>query len=194
MGIDFKKHDVRFVHDDWESPTLGATGLGWEVWLDGMEITQFTYFQQVGGIELEPISVEITYGLERIAMFIQQKDDVFDIQWNDRLTYGDIRRREEFEFSTFNFEIATIDKHVQLFIEYEREACMLLEKGLVLPAYDMVMKCSHTFNILEARGALSVTERTSYIQRVRNLAKAVAEAYVISREKQGFPLLEKLSG
>jgi glycyl-tRNA synthetase alpha chain len=191
MGIDYKKHDVRFVHDDWESPTLGATGLGWEVWLDGMEITQFTYFQQVGGIELEPISVELTYGLERIAMFIQQKDDVFDILWNDVLTYGDIRQREEFEFSTFNFEIATIEKHIQLFGEYEKETRMLLEKDLVLPAYDMVMKCSHTFNILEARGALSVTERTSYIQRVRNLAKAVAEAYVTSREKQGFPLLVK---
>ncbi len=191
MGIDFKEHDVRFVHDDWESPTLGATGLGWEVWLDGMEITQFTYFQQVGGIELEPISVELTYGLERIAMFIQQKDDVFDILWNDRLTYGDIRRREEFEFSTFNFETANIDKHVSLFNEYENEAELLLEKDLVLPAYDMVMKCSHIFNILEARGALSVTERTSYIQRVRNMAKTIAEAYIKAREKLGFPLLAK---
>jgi len=193
MGIDFKEHDVRFVHDDWESPTLGATGLGWEVWLDGMEITQFTYFQQVGGIELEPISVELTYGLERIAMFIQQKDDVFDILWNDRLTYGDIRRREEFEFSTFNFETANIDKHVSLFNEYENEAELLLEKDLVLPAYDMVMKCSHIFNILEARGALSVTERTSYIQRVRNMAKTIAEDYIKAREKLGFPLLAKLN-
>lgn len=191
MGIDYTEHDVRFVHDDWESPTLGATGLGWEVWLDGMEITQFTYFQQVGGIELDTISVELTYGLERIAMFIQQKDDVFDILWNDTLTYGDIRRREEFEFSTFNFEVATVEKHVMLFNEYEKEAELLLEKDLVLPAYDMVMKCSHIFNIIEARGALSVTERTSYIQRVRNMAKSVAEAYIKSREKLGFPLLRK---
>lgn len=191
MGIDYTEHDVRFVHDDWESPTLGATGLGWEVWLDGMEITQFTYFQQVGGIELDPISVELTYGLERIAMFIQQKDDVFDILWNDTLTYGDIRRREEFEFSTFNFKVATVEKHVMLFNEYEKEAEFLLEKDLVLPAYDMVMKCSHIFNVIEARGALSVTERTSYIQRVRNMAKSVAEAYIKSREKLGFPLLRK---
>jgi glycyl-tRNA synthetase alpha chain len=191
MGIDYTEHDVRFVHDDWESPTLGATGLGWEVWLDGMEITQFTYFQQVGGIELDPISVELTYGLERIAMFIQQKDDVFDILWNDTLTYGDIRRREEFEFSIFNFEVATVEKHVMLFNEYEKEAEFLLEKDLVLPAYDMVMKCSHIFNVIEARGALSVTERTSYIQRVRNMAKSVAEAYIKAREKLGFPLLRK---
>lgn len=190
MGIDFKKHDVRFVHDDWESPTLGATGLGWEVWLDGMEITQFTYFQQAGGFELDPVSIEITYGLERIAMFIQQKDDVYDILWNDDITYGDIRKREEFEFSVFNFEMATIDKHVKLFNDYEDEAEMLLEKGLVLPAYDMVMKCTHVFNLLEARGAISVTERTSYIQRVRNMAKKVASSYVKLREKLGFPLLE----
>jgi glycyl-tRNA synthetase alpha chain len=189
MGIDFQKHDVRFVHDDWESPTLGATGLGWEVWLDGMEITQFTYFQQVGGFELDPVSVELTYGLERIAMFIQQKDNVFDIQWTDELTYADIRKREEFEFSTYNFETASVDKHVKWFNEYEDEALLLLENDLVLPAYDMVMKCSHVFNILEARGALSVTERTAYIQRVRNLARKVAEAYVKSRKKQGFPLI-----
>ncbi len=190
MGIDFKKHDVRFVHDDWESPTLGATGLGWEVWLDGMEITQFTYFQQAGGFELDPVSIEITYGLERIAMFIQQKDDVYDILWNEEITYGDIRKREEFEFSVFNFEMATIDKHVKLFNDYEDEAEMLLEKGLVLPAYDMVMKCTHVFNLLEARGAISVTERTSYIQRVRNMAKKVASSYVKLRERLGFPLLE----
>lgn len=193
LGLDPLDHDIRFVEDDWESPTVGASGLGWEVWLDGMEITQFTYFQQVGGIELEPISVELTYGLERIAMFIQQKDNVFDILWNDRLTYGDIRRREEFEFSTFNFETANIDKHVSLFNEYENEAELLLEKDLVLPAYDMVMKCSHIFNILEARGALSVTERTAYIQRVRNMAKTIAEAYIKAREKLGFPLLATLN-
>jgi glycyl-tRNA synthetase alpha chain len=194
MGIDYREHDVRFVHDDWESPTLGATGLGWEVWLDGMEITQFTYFQQVGGIELDPISVELTYGLERIAMFIQRKDNVFDILWNNALTYGEVRIREEYEFSVYNFEAATVDRHVLLFNEYETEARMLLERELVLPAYDMVMKCSHIFNVLEARGALSVTERTSYIQRVRTMAKQVAEAYIRSREKLGFPLLGRTAG
>jgi glycyl-tRNA synthetase alpha chain len=191
MGIDFSKHDVRFVHDDWESPTLGATGLGWEVWIDGMEITQFTYFQQVGGLELDPISVELTYGLERIAMFIQGKDDVYDIMWNDTLTYGDMRKREEFEFSTYNFEAASVEMLRDHFNEFEGEAKNLVEKDLVLPAYDMVIKCSHAFNLLEARGAISVTERTGYIARVRGLAKTVAEAYVRSREKQGFPLLKK---
>ncbi len=190
MGIDYREHDVRFVHDDWESPTLGATGLGWEVWLDGMEITQFTYFQQVGGIELDPVSVELTYGLERIAMFIQNRDNVFDIMWNDTLTYGDIRKREEFEFSTYNFKVASIEKHVDFFNQYEEEASLLLKRELVLPAYDMVMKCSHIFNILEARGALSVTERTAYIQRVRNMARSVAEGYIAAREKLGFPLIK----
>lgn len=189
LGIDFSEHDIRFVHDDWESPTLGAAGLGWEVWLDGMEVTQFTYFQQVGGIELNPISVELTYGLERIAMFIQKKDNVFDILWNDSLTYGDVRKREEFEFSTYNFEIADVEKHVRLFGDYEQEAFRCMEKNLVLPAYDMVIKCSHVFNILDARGALSVTERTSYIARVRNMAKMVAEAFIESRKAQGFPLM-----
>jgi glycyl-tRNA synthetase alpha chain len=191
MGIDFESHDVRFVHDDWESPTLGATGLGWEVWLDGMEITQFTYFQQVGGIELDPISVELTYGLERIAMFLQQKDDVFDIHWNQNLSYGELRKREEFEFSTYNFEHASIEKHRNWFNDFEDEAGHCLSRDLVLPAYDMVIKCSHTFNMLDARGALSVTERTSYIGRVRNLARMVAEAYIESREEQGFPLLRE---
>ncbi len=191
MGIDFSEHDVRFVHDDWESPTLGATGLGWEVWLDGMEITQFTYFQQVGGIELDPIPVELTYGLERIAMFIQQKENVFDVMWNEELTYGDIRQREEYEFSRYNFEVADIKRHIMLFDEFEKETFNILENGLVLPAYDMVIKCSHIFNIIDARGAISVTERAYYIQRVRNLAKAVAKAYVESREKLGFPLLKK---
>jgi glycyl-tRNA synthetase alpha chain len=191
MGIDFSKHDVRFVHDDWESPTLGATGLGWEVWIDGMEITQFTYFQQIGGLELDPISVELTYGLERIAMFIQGKDNVYDIMWNDTLTYGDMRKREEFEFSTYNFEAASVDMLKDHFGEFEGEAVMLVKRGLVLPAYDMVIKCSHAFNMLEARGAISVTERTGYIGRVRNLARTVAEAYVRSRKEQGFPLLKK---
>ncbi len=190
LGIDFKKHDVRFVHDDWESPTLGATGLGWEVWLDGMEITQFTYFQQVGGMELDPVSVELTYGLERITMFLQKKDDVFDILWNDTLSYGDIRKREEYEFSVYNFEVASVEMHRSWFNDFEKEARHCLERGLVLPAYDMVIKCSHTFNILDARGALSVTERTAYIGRVRNIARMVAEAYIESRERQGFPLMK----
>ena len=190
LGIDFRKHDVRFVHDDWESPTLGATGLGWEVWLDGMEITQFTYFQQVGGIELDPVSVELTYGLERITMFLQGKDDVFDIMWNDTLSYGDIRKREEYEFSTYNFEAASVEMHRSWFNDFEKEAGQCIEKDLVLPAYDMVIKCSHTFNILDARGALSVTERTAYIGRVRNLARMVAEAYITSRKRQGYPLME----
>jgi glycyl-tRNA synthetase alpha chain len=194
LGIDFTRHDLRFVHDDWESPTLGATGLGWEVWLDGMEITQFTYFQQVGGIELVVVPCELTYGLERIAMFIQGKDSVFDIQWNDRLTYGDIRKREEFEFSTYNFEKASVEKHIRLFGDFEEEVSLCLDAGLVLPAYDMVIKCSHTFNILDARGALSVTERTGYIARVRNLARMVAEAYIASREEQGFPLIGEREG
>jgi glycyl-tRNA synthetase alpha chain len=191
LGIDFGAHDVRFVHDDWESPTLGATGLGWEVWLDGMEITQFTYFQQAGGIALDPVSVELTYGLERIAMFIQGKDDVFDVRWNGSLAYGDVRKREEFEFSTYNFETASVDRYRLLFDEHESEARATLERKLVLPAYDMVIKCSHAFNMLDARGALSVTERTSYISRVRNLAKLVAEAYIDSRRTLGFPLLER---
>jgi glycyl-tRNA synthetase alpha chain len=190
LGIDFREHDVRFVHDDWESPTLGATGLGWEVWLDGMEITQFTYFQQVGGIELDPVSVELTYGLERLAMFIQQKDNVFDILWNENLTYGDVRKREEVEFSTYNFEVASIEKHKGWFNDFEAEVDLCLSKGLVLPAYDMVIKCSHTFNILEARGALSVTERTAYISRVRKLARMVAQEYIESRKRQDFPLLK----
>jgi glycyl-tRNA synthetase alpha chain len=193
MGIDFSKHDIRFVHDDWESPTLGATGMGWEVWLDGMEITQFTYFQQVGGLELDPISLELTYGLERIAMFLQQKDDVFDILWNESLTYSDVRKREEFEFSTYNFEQASVEKYRSWFNDFEEEVKNCLSRGLVLPAYDMVIKCSHTFNILDARGALSVTERTSYIARVRNSARAVAQAYIESREQQGFPLLKERS-
>ncbi|MFW6139431.1 MAG: glycine--tRNA ligase subunit alpha, partial [Spirochaetota bacterium] len=190
MGIDFTKHDVRFVHDDWESPTLGATGMGWEVWLDGMEITQFTYFQQAGGYELDPIPVELTYGLERIAMFIQEKDNVFDIMWNQTFTYGDLRKREEYEFSRYNFEIATVDKHKRLFNEYEHEVKVCLEDGVVLPAYDMVMKCSHLFNLLDARGALSVTDRTSYIQRVRSMARQTSGAYIKSRKDQGYPLLK----
>ncbi|HHT9121169.1 MAG TPA: glycine--tRNA ligase subunit alpha [Candidatus Hypogeohydataceae bacterium YC41] len=194
LGINLVEHDVRFVEDDWESPTLGATGLGWEVWLDGLEITQFTYFQQAGGIELEPICLELTYGLERIAMFIQKKDSVYDLVWSDGITYGDVHHRDEVEFSTYNFQEADVPTHLKLFDMYEAEAKRLLEKGLVLPAYDYVLKCSHTFNILDARKAIGVTQRVRYIERVRNLAKACAEGYLKLRESLGWPMLSKTVG
>ena len=191
FGIDPLDHDIRFVEDDWESPTLGAWGLGWEVWLDGMEITQFTYFQQAGGIDLSPVSVEITYGIERIAMFIQGVDSVYDLQWNDELKYGDVHHQSEVEFSKHNFESANVDMLLQLFSMYESECKSLIENDLPLPAYDYCLKCSHAFNLLDARGAISVTERTGYIGRVRNLAKICAEGYVKKREEMGFPLLKE---
>lgn len=191
LGINPLEHDIRFVEDDWESPTLGAWGLGWEVWLDGMEITQFTYFQQCGGIDLKPVSGEITYGLERITMYLQGVESVFDLKWNDKLTYGDVYHRNEVEFSTFNFEEADVDMNFKLFEMYEKECIRLVNKGLVLPAYDFCLKCSHTFNLLDARNAISVTERTGYIARVRNLAKLCAEGYYKSREEMGFPLIKK---
>ena len=177
LGLNPKQHDIRFVEDDWESPTLGAWGLGWEVWLDGMEITQFTYFQQMGGIELDPVSVEITYGLERIAMYIQKKDSIYDIAYSENVKYGEVHLNEEREFSIYNFDEANVDSQFKLFDIYEGEAKTLLDKKLVLPAYDYVMKCSHAFNILDARGAISVKERTNYISRVRALARRVAELY-----------------
>jgi len=188
LGIDLVSHDVRFVEDDWESPTLGATGLGWEVWLDGMEITQFTYFQQVGSLPLDPISVELTYGLERVAMFIQKKESIFDLEWADGITYGELRLEEERQFSRYNFEEADIGLLFQLFDMFEKECGRLLSKDLVLPAYEFVLKCSHTFNLLDARGAIGVTERTSFIGRVRKLARAVATSYLAQREALGFPL------
>ncbi|MCA1927360.1 MAG: glycine--tRNA ligase subunit alpha [Calditerrivibrio sp.] len=191
LGINPLEHDIRFVEDDWESPTLGAWGLGWEVWLDGMEITQFTYFQQCGGIDLKPVSGEITYGLERITMYLQGVESVFDLKWNHKLTYGDVYHRNEVEFSKFNFEEADVDMNFKLFEMYEKECIRLVNKGLVLPAYDFCLKCSHTFNLLDARNAISVTERTGYIARVRNLAKLCAEGYYKSREEMGFPLLKK---
>lgn len=190
IGIDLVKHDVRFVEDDWESPTLGATGLGWEVWLDGMEVTQFTYFQQVGGFELEPITLELTYGLERIAMFIQAKESVFDLEWVKGYTYGDIHRQDEVQFSTYNFKVADSAMLFQLFDTYEKECQQLIKEDLVLPAYDYVLKCSHTFNMLDARGAIGVTQRTGYIGRVRNLARRCAESYVRLREALHWPLLK----
>jgi glycyl-tRNA synthetase alpha chain len=190
FGVDPLKHDIRFVEDDWESPTLGAWGLGWEVWLDGLEITQFTYFQQAGGIELKPVSGELTYGIERIAMFLQAVDNVYDLKWNDEVTYGDVHHKGEVEWSIHNFEEADIPLQLRLFDEYERESLRLIEKGLVLPAYDYCLKCSHTFNILDARGAISVTERTHFIGRVRNLARRVAERYLQQREELGYPLMK----
>jgi len=190
LGIDPLRHDIRFVEDDWESPTLGAWGLGWEVWLDGLEITQFTYFQQAGGIDLKPVSVELTYGIERIAMFLQGVDSVYDLTWVEGVTYGDIHHKGEVEWSIHNFEEADVALQLQLFDEYEREGLRLIEKGLVLPAYDYCLKSSHTFNLLDARGAIGVTERTSFIGRVRNLARRCAEAYLKQREEAGFPLMK----
>jgi glycyl-tRNA synthetase alpha chain len=191
LGINPLKHDIRFVEDDWESPTLGAWGLGWEVWLDGMEITQFTYFQQAGGIDLKPVSGEITYGVERIAMYLQGVNSVYDLKWNETLTYHDVYHQNEVEFSKHNFELANTEMHFKLFDMYEAECKSLIEHNCVLPAYDYCLKCSHTFNLLDARNAISVTERTGYIGRVRNLAKLCAEAYLKSREEMGFPLLKK---
>lgn len=191
FGLDLLEHDIRFVEDDWESPTLGAWGLGWEVWLDGMEITQFTYFQQAGSIDLFPTTVEITYGLERIAMYLQGVDSVYDIAWNDSVSYGDIFHQAEVEFSTFNFEEANVAELINFFSTYEEEGLKLIEKGLVLPAYDYCLKCSHTFNLLDARKAISVAERTRYIGRIRNIARKVASAYEAQREEMGHPLLKK---
>lgn len=191
IGIDPLKHDIRFVEDNWESPTLGAWGLGWEVWLDAMEITQFTYFQQVGGINCELESAEITYGLERIAMYLQDVDNIFDIKWNNELTYGDIFNKSEFEHSVYSFDTANIDTLKSLFTTYEEEGKNALEEKLVLPGYDYVLKCSHMFNVLDARGAISVNERTNYIGRVRHLAKIVAANYIEQRSEMGFPLLKK---
>ena len=191
FGIEPLEHDIRFVEDDWESPTLGAWGLGWEVWLDGMEITQFTYFQQAGGIDLKPVSVEITYGIERISMYLQGIDNVYDLEWAKGIKYGDVHHRGEVEFSKYNFEEADVPMLFQLFDMYEKEAVRMNQHGLVLPSYDYCLKCSHTFNLLEARGAISVTERTQYIARVRNLARLSAEAYLAQRESMGFPLIKK---
>jgi len=190
FGLNLLDHDIRFVEDDWESPTLGASGLGWEVWLDGMEITQFTYFQQAGSIDLHPTTVEITYGLERIAMYLQGVESVYDIAWNDEVSYGEIFHQAEVEFSTFNFEKANVEKLLMFFDTYEQEALKLIDKKLILPAYDYCLKCSHTFNLLDARKAISVNERTRYIGRIRNIARKVAEAYVEQRENMNHPLIK----
>ena len=191
LGIDPRKNDIRFVEDDWESPTLGAWGLGWEVWLNGMEVTQFTYFQQVGGLDCKPVLGELTYGLERLAMYLQGKESVFDLVWVDGVTYGDVCLQNECEQSKYNFELANTEMLFQHFGQFESEAKRLVEVQLVLPAYEMVLKCSHTFNLLDARGAISVTERAAYIGRVRTLARLVAQAHYESREKLGFPMLKR---
>jgi glycyl-tRNA synthetase alpha chain len=190
LGINPDEHDIRLVEDNWESPTLGAWGLGWEVWLDGMEITQFTYFQQCGGIDCYPVCAEITYGIERIAMYIQNKENVYDIEWVDNITYGDVHHQAEVDYSHYNFESADVSTLTTMFNLCEQEAKNIAALHLVQPAYDYVLKCSHLFNLLDARGAISVTERTSYIGRVRNLARLVAGEYVEQRKKLGYPLLK----
>jgi len=191
MGIDLSKHDVRFVEDNWESPTLGAAGVGWEVWLDGMEITQFTYFQQVGGLEVKPTALEITYGLERIAMYLQNKETVYDVDWNGKLKYGDIYLQNEIEQSKYNFEVSNSTTLFNLFDMYQSEVKNCLENSLVLPAYDYVLKCSHVFNLLDARGAISKDERINFINRIRTMASNTAEIYVEQRRSLGFPLCKE---
>jgi len=190
LGIKPEDHDIRFVEDNWEDAAVGAWGVGWEVWLDGMEVTQFTYFQQCGGLDCKPVSIEMTYGLERLCMYLQEVDSIFDLKWNDKLTYGDVFLQGEIESSTYNFEASNAELLFKLFELYQAEAEQLMERSLVLPAYDYVLKCSHTFNLLDARGVISVTERTRYIRQVRSLARKVAELYYQQREALGFPLLK----
>mgnify|MGYP000853338070 CR=1 FL=1 len=191
LGIDLKNHDIRFVEDDWASPTIGAAGLGWEVWADGMEITQFTYFQQMGGISLKPVCAELTYGLERIAMYLQDKDSFWDLAWTKGITYADVHLESEKQWSIYNFEVADIAMLQDLFNKFEKEFSNALKKDLVYVACEYVLKCSHVFNLLDAREAISVSERTSYIARVRNIAKLLCAAYISQREQLGFPLLGK---
>ena len=191
LGIDPAVHDIRFVEDDWESPSLGAWGLGWEVWLNGMEVPQFTYFQEVGGLACKPVLGEITYGLERLAMYLQGVENVYDLVWTDGVSYGDVYHQNEVEQSRYNFEVSDPAWLLRQFNDFEREAARLMDAGLALPGFEMVMKCSHTFNLLDARGAISVTERAAYIARVRTLARKVAKAYYDSREALGFPMLKQ---
>ena len=191
LGFDLKKNDIRFVEDDWENPTLGAWGLGWEVWLNGMEVTQFTYFQQVGGIDCKPITGEITYGLERLAMYLQGVDSVYDLQYSENVKYGDVFHQNEVEQSTYNFEHSDADFLFTAFTAHEKQALHLIEAKLALPAYEQVLKAAHTFNLLDARGAISVTERAAYIGKIRNIARAVAASYLESRARLGFPLAPK---
>ena len=188
IGLDLAQNDVRFVEDDWENPTLGAWGLGWEVWLNGMEVTQFTYFQQVGGIDCKPITGEITYGIERLAMYLQGVENVYDLKWTDGLTYGDVYKQNEVEQSAYNFEHSNAKMLFQHFADHEAEAKHLMQQKLALPAYEKVLKAAHTFNLLDARGAISVTERAAYIGRIRNLARSVSQSYFDSRIRAGFPM------
>lgn len=190
LGIEPLEHDIRFVEDNWENPSMGCAGVGWEVWLDGMEVTQFTYFQQVGGLEVSPVTSEVTYGLERLASYIQNVDSVFDLEWGHGVKYGEIFKEPEYEHSKYSFEESNQEMLLQLFDDYEREAKSQIKNGLVHPAYDYILKCSHTFNLLDARGAVSVTERAGYLSRIRNMAKSVAKAFVQEREALGFPLLK----
>ncbi len=191
LGFDLKKNDIRFVEDDWENPTLGAWGLGWEVWLNGMEVTQFTYFQQVGGIDCKPITGEITYGLERLAMYLQEVDNVYKLKWTEGLTYGDVYLQNEQEQSAYNFEHSDAEFLFTAFTAHETQAKHLIEQQLALPAYEQVLKCGHTFNLLDARGAISVTERAAYIGRIRNISRAVAQSYYDSRARLGFPMANR---
>lgn len=191
LGINPLEHDIRFVEDNWENPSMGCAGLGWEVWLDGMEITQFTYFQQVGGLECKHVTSEITYGIERLASYMQEVDSVYDLEWTNGVRYGEIFFEPEYEHSKYAFETSNQELLLTLFDAYEKEAQVQIEHGLVHPAYDYVLKCSHTFNLLDARGAVSVTERAGYLARIRNMARALAKAFVAEREKLGFPLLQK---
>ena len=192
LGIDPLQHDIRFVEDNWENPSMGCAGLGWEVWLDGMEITQFTYFQQVGGLECKPVTSEITYGIERLASYIQEVESVYDLEWTNGVKYGEIFVQPEYEHSVYSFEVSNQEMLLDLFNQYEKEAKVCIEKGLAHPAYDYVLKCSHTFNLLDARGAVSVTERAGYLARIRNMAREIAKSFVEEREKLGFPLLKQL--
>ncbi|MCT3023690.1 glycine--tRNA ligase subunit alpha [Pediococcus pentosaceus] len=190
LGIDPLEHDIRFVEDNWENPSMGCAGVGWEVWLDGMEVTQFTYFQQVGGLEVNPVTSEVTYGLERLSSYIQDVESVFDLEWGNGVSYGDIFREPEFEHSKYSFEESNQTMLEKMFNDFEAEANRLIEEGLVHPAYDYILKCSHTFNLLDARGTVSVTERAGFLSRIRNMARKVARAFVEEREKLGFPLLK----
>lgn len=190
LGIEPKEHDIRFVEDNWENPSMGCAGVGWEVWLDGMEITQFTYFQQVGGLEVKPVAAEVTYGLERLSSYIQDVDSVYDLEWADGVKYGDIFKEPEYEHSKYSFEESNQEMLLNLFDTFETEAKKQLANGLVHPAYDYILKCSHTFNLLDARGAVSVTERAGYLSRIRNMAKSVAKVFVDERKKLGYPLIK----
>ena len=190
LGIDPLEHDIRFVEDNWENPSLGCAGLGWEVWLDGMEVTQFTYFQQVGGLECHPVTSEITYGLERLASYIQEVESVYDLVWTGDVKYGDIFKQPEYEHSKYAFEESNPELLMQLFTEYEKEATILMEKGLVHPAYDCVLKCSHAFNLMDARGIISATDRAGFLGRIRKMARTIAKTFVAERESLGFPLLK----